>query len=167
MVTAAELLAHAAGKEGKFSQSFPLFGSEKRGPPVASYCRISDKPIVGYESITEPDIAVVADASVMVSGGVANGLKPNGFIVANYAGSKSDFDYLKAKIYTVDGAEIAMRVIKRPIYNTVMLGALLKITGIVTLDSISDAIRHEFSGDMGEKNVQLVKECYDATVKDQ
>ena len=44
-VTSAELIAHAAIEVGKFAQSFPSFGPERRGAPVVSFCRISDEKI--------------------------------------------------------------------------------------------------------------------------
>jgi pyruvate ferredoxin oxidoreductase gamma subunit len=45
VVTAAELLADAAFREGRYAQAFPSFGSERMGAPVMSFCRIHDKPI--------------------------------------------------------------------------------------------------------------------------
>jgi pyruvate ferredoxin oxidoreductase gamma subunit len=163
IVTAAELLASAAGMDGKYSQAFPLFGSEKRGPPVSAFARISDSPIRGYEPVYEPDVALVADSSVLVSGKAGAGLKPGGLIITNYPGPAGDLAFLNAKVCAVDGTKIALEILKRPIFNTVMLGALLKITNVVSLGSLNSAIRKEFPGDVGEKNVGLVKACYDAT----
>jgi len=45
-VTAAELIARAAYKEGKWVQAFPYFGAERRGAPVKAFARISDGPIL-------------------------------------------------------------------------------------------------------------------------
>ena len=39
-VTAAEILAKAAFKDGKYSQAFPFFGVERRGAPVMAFTRI-------------------------------------------------------------------------------------------------------------------------------
>ena len=44
-VTAAEILAVAAFRDGKFSQAFPAFGAERRGAPVMAFLRIGDEPI--------------------------------------------------------------------------------------------------------------------------
>lgn len=170
MVTAAELLASAAGMEGKYSQAFPFFGSEKRGPPVMSFCRISDKPIDKYAQIYEPDIALVADPTVVESGGVAKGLKKGSIVIANHAGDKSDLKFdAGIKVFVVDGSAIALKNLKRPIYNTVMLGALVKITGIVKLESIEKAVRDEFGGagnPVAEANVAAVRECYELAKKE-
>ncbi len=45
VVTAAELLSVAAFFEGRHSQAFPTFGSERAGAPVAAFCRIADRAI--------------------------------------------------------------------------------------------------------------------------
>jgi 2-oxoacid:acceptor oxidoreductase gamma subunit (pyruvate/2-ketoisovalerate family) len=41
-VTAANILAVAAFKEGKQVQAFPMFGVERRGAPVAAFMRMDD-----------------------------------------------------------------------------------------------------------------------------
>ncbi|HDL15110.1 MAG TPA: pyruvate ferredoxin oxidoreductase, partial [Euryarchaeota archaeon] len=41
-VTAADLLAMASFFDGKYSQAFPSFGTERRGAPVTAFARISD-----------------------------------------------------------------------------------------------------------------------------
>ncbi len=169
MVTAAELLATAAGMEGKYSQAFPVFGSEKRGPPVMSFCRISDSPIRIYDQVREPDIVIVADPSVLSSVNVASGLKKGGIIIANCSCTASDLGIADAKAYAVDGTKIALEHLKRPIFNTVMLGAFVKITGMVRLESIETAIHAEFGEKdkaIADKNVEAIRACYELTKKD-
>ena len=56
VVTAADLTAMAAFKEGHYAQAFPSFGSERTGAPVVSFCRISDDPIRSREPVLEPDV---------------------------------------------------------------------------------------------------------------
>ena len=51
VVTAAEMLSVAAFAEGKFSQAFPSFGSERTGAPVVSFCRIDELPIRSREPV--------------------------------------------------------------------------------------------------------------------
>ena len=103
MVTAAELLATAAHLEGKHSQAFPIFGSEKRGPPVTSFCRISNGPILIHEEISEPDIVVVADDSVLDSVNVALGLKKNGIIILNTKKNLQELKLHAKNVFTIDG----------------------------------------------------------------
>ena len=169
MVTAAELLATAAGMEGKYSQAFPVFGSEKRGPPVMSFCRISDSPITIYDQVSEPDIVVVADPSVLTSVNVAAGLKKGGIVIANCSCKASELGIADAKVYTVDGTKIALEHLKRPIFNTVMLGAFIKITGLVRMESMEKAVREEFGEKdkaIADKNVEVIRACYELAKKE-
>jgi 2-oxoacid:acceptor oxidoreductase gamma subunit (pyruvate/2-ketoisovalerate family) len=169
MVTAAELLASAAGAEGKYSQAFPVFGSEKRGPPVMSFCRISDSPITIYDQVSEPDIVVVADPSVLSSVNVAAGLKKGGIIIANCNCNACDLGFCDAKVYAVDGTKIALEHLKKPIFNTVMLGAFIKITGLVKMESIETAINDEFGEKdkaIAAKNIEVIRACYELTKKE-
>ena len=83
-VTSAELLARAAISEGKYAQAFPSFGPERRGAPVVAFNRISgDHPIRNRAGITEPDVAVVLDATVLRVVKVTEGLKEGGTLVIN------------------------------------------------------------------------------------
>jgi len=45
VVMGAEMLAYAFVLEGKFASSFPTFGAERRGAPVAAFLRFDEKPI--------------------------------------------------------------------------------------------------------------------------
>ena len=58
VVTAAEILSMAAFAEGRHSQAFPSFGSERMGAPVVSFCRIDDRPIRTREPVMAPDALV-------------------------------------------------------------------------------------------------------------
>ncbi|NJH73417.1 pyruvate synthase, partial [Salmonella enterica subsp. enterica serovar Anatum] len=65
-VSWAELLARAAINEGKYGQAFPSFGPERRGAPVLAFVRIdSAQPIMVRAEITQPDVVVVLDPSLL------------------------------------------------------------------------------------------------------
>ena len=65
VVTAAEILSVAAFAEGRHSQAFPSFGSERMGAPVVSFCRIDDRPIRTREPVMAPDALVVQDVTLL------------------------------------------------------------------------------------------------------
>ena len=58
-VTAAEILAKAAFKDGKYSQAFPFFGVERRGAPVMAFTRIDSEPINLRYQVYNPDHVIV------------------------------------------------------------------------------------------------------------
>ncbi len=163
IVTAAVLLAVAAGREGKYSKAFPFFGSEKRGPPLASFCRVNDKPIHLYEQIYEPDIVVVTDRTVIESAKVELGLKDGGLLIVNTERPVSQLGLKIKNILAVDGTALAVKHFGKPIVNTILLGALAKRTHLVTLDSLHDALKQHFPPEMAEKNYAAIAACYEAT----
>jgi len=95
-------------------------------------------------------------------------LAENGTIVAN---TERKPDELKktllvhnAHVYSVDARRIALDVLGRPIYNTAMLGALIKVAPITSFESIEKVIRARFVGTLGEKNVEAMKRAYEEVV---
>src|SRR5450759_18578 len=89
-VASAEMLALAAIEEGKAAQAFPSFGPERRGAPVMAFTRVSDDFIYLRTGVTEPDVVVVLDPTVMGTVDVTSGLKDNGLIVANTSKTKEE-----------------------------------------------------------------------------
>ncbi|MDP7282083.1 MAG: 2-oxoacid:acceptor oxidoreductase family protein [Candidatus Undinarchaeales archaeon] len=152
-VTAANLLAVAAGFEGKYSRAFPFFGVERRGAPVQAFCRISDKPFRSYQNVYTPNTVVVLDSSLIKDVDVASGLEKDGHVVVNC----HECPKLKnGNTHYVDATKIALNHIKKPIVNTAMLGSFAKVTDVVKLDSLKKAVLEKF----GESNVKALEECY-------
>ena len=165
MVTAAEVLAQAASLEGKFSQAFPIFGSEKRGPPVTAFCRIDSKPITIHEEITAPDFVVVAEPNVLKSVDVCSGLKKNGLVLVNSNKPANELGLSAKRVYTIDGTKIALNNFGKPIVNTVMLGAFVKLTAVVKLESVKMGLEkkfaEKFSQSVIEANLKTIEESYE------
>ena len=167
MVTAAEIIAQAASMEGKYSQAFPFFGSEKRGPPVTSYVRIDDKPIHLYEEIFEPDIVIVAEPSVLHEVDVCKGLKSTGFVIVNSDKTPEQLKLNAKRVYVINGTGIALKHLGLNITNTVMLGSFVKVSRLVKLDSVKNALVEKFTGKFPQKvidaNLACIQESYDIT----
>ena len=81
--TAAQLLALAALRAGKSVQAFPEYGPERRGAPLRAYTRISDRPIRRHDSVTDPDLVVVLEPSLVHEIDVGEGLAPGGLMLVN------------------------------------------------------------------------------------
>jgi len=162
--TASELLAKAAIHEGKYIQSFPEFGPERMGAPVAAFTRISTEPIHMHCAVYNPDVVVVLDPTLLKTVPVAKGVNTEGTIIIN---SKEDPPELKkkinagsAKVWTVPATEIAIKILGRPITNTAMLGAFAKVTGTISLESIEKVVKDRFNQKVAEKNFAVIKEAY-------
>ncbi len=164
-VTLAELTALAAIKEGKYAQSLPSFGPERRGAPVQAFVRVSeDKPIKIRTEIHEPDVVVVLDPSLLQVMDVTSGLKDGGIIVINTDNTPEEMsnklNSSKWRVSTVDATKIARETLGIPVANTTMLGAMVKLTGVVNLDSLVEPLKKRF-GRMAEKNINTMKRAYD------
>ncbi len=165
-VTSAELLARAAISEGKSAQAFPSFGPERRGAPVLAFVRIDEGRIRIRAEIKEPDVVVVLDPGLLAVVDVARGLKPGGIIVINTKKSaeciRDEFGF-KARIATVDATGIARSVLGVPITNTSMVGATVRVTGIVRPESLIEPLEDRF-GRLAAKNINAMKRAYEETV---
>jgi len=159
-VTASELLATAAFMDGKYSQAFPRFGPERSGAPVEAYCRIDEKPINLRTFIYEPDFLIVLDEGLIKYIDITNGLKRDGIIVIN---SENKVNIKNFKTFNVDATKIAMNIIGRPIVNTAMLGAFIKVTKLVKLNSLEKALTERFQGEILKKNIQAIRKAYEET----
>jgi 2-oxoacid:acceptor oxidoreductase gamma subunit (pyruvate/2-ketoisovalerate family) len=160
IVTSADILAVAAELEGKYAQAMPSFGPERTLAPVTSFCRIDTKPIVVYQQIYHPDVVIVLDSTLLDSVDVLSGLKKNGDVIIN--SKPSEFKCAEGKVHFVDAYPIAMRVIGKPFVNTVILGALAKITGVVSIESLKEAIMRRFPDERGKLNADAAQACYDS-----
>lgn len=156
VVRAAEMLGKAAALGGRWSQSFPFFGTELRGAPVKAFTRVSDAPVRKHCFIYAPDILVVTNYVVLSSPGVIEDLREDTKVIIN-APAGTALPQLRGRVTTLDATQIGYQIFKRPIVNTVMLGALLKLTPIVSLKSVLQVIREEFPGDLAAKNIQAVE----------
>jgi len=166
-VTSAELVAQAAINEGKFAQAFPSFGPERRGAPVSAFVRIDSKePIRVRAEITEPDVVVVLDPSLLRIVDVTSGLNENGMLVINtkksFQAIESEFK-VKQKLATIDATKIARELLGVPIVNTSMVGALIRATGVVKLESLIEPLQHRFDR-LAERNINAMKKAYEETL---
>lgn len=168
-VTAAELLACAAFKEGKQVQAFSFFGAERRGAPVKAFARISDEPIMIRSQVYNPDYVMVLDSTLLQVVNVAEGLKKDGIIIINTTKKPDKFELEGYRVAVVDATGIALKlkliVAGLPVVNTPMLGAFAKATEKVELGSVVEAIKEEWSGPAGEKNANGATLAYKGLMK--
>ncbi len=165
-VIAAKILASAIFMEGRFAQSFPSFGVERRGAPVLAFTRVDDKPVRLRTAIYEPDHLIVLDATLIKSTNVFSGLKKGGTILVNTSIPvellRFPEDY---SVGAVDAADIAashnLGTRSIPIVNTAILGAFSKFTGVVGIDAVVEAIR-EGVPIMPDENAAAAMEAYEA-----
>lgn len=168
--TMAQILALAAMAKGKHIQTFPEYGPERGGAPMQAFTRISEQPIRLHSQVTNPDVVVVIDPSLLDSEDVCEGLEPGGVLLVNsqYSPSKikeklkNDKNY---KVATVDATRISLEEIGQFTPNTPMLGALAKVNKIVSLEDLKQHIYKKFLSKLGEqltqKNINAIQKAYE------
>lgn len=154
VVMAAQILGAAFVSEGKYATSFPLFGVERRGAPVASFLRFDDMPIREKSKIYFPDCLVVFDSSQIGASDTFNGVKQGSTLLVNMSEPIQEKPHKNfGTIATVNASKIALEEIGIPASNTCMLGAFVCVTGWIALDHVISVLSDFFSGERLEKNI--------------
>jgi len=167
-VVASKALAEAVALEGKYVQTFPEYGVERRGAPVTAYTRIDDKPIYIRSKIYQPDHIVILDPTLILAIDVTEGFKKGGIMLINSDKKPEEYAQFKEyKVATVDATSIAIKYglgsKAAPIVNTAILGAFAKVTGFVTLKSVLKAV-YELSPVKKEENQKAAEEAFNSVI---
>jgi 2-oxoacid:acceptor oxidoreductase gamma subunit (pyruvate/2-ketoisovalerate family) len=149
-VVASKTLAQAAFLTGRYVQSYPDYGVERRGAPVVAFARIAEPgdELFVRQDIREPHHVLVLDATLLASAGPLAGLREGGWVVVNTPDPPDRLGIDPAfRVATVDASRIALDhglgTPAQPVVNTAILGAFVRATGIVTLDDLLAAIDRE------------------------
>ncbi|MFA6366696.1 MAG: 2-oxoacid:acceptor oxidoreductase family protein, partial [Candidatus Hydrogenedentales bacterium] len=127
-VLASIALAKAFFQAGFWVQTFPVFGSERRGAPVEAYLRLDSSKIYVRSNVYEPDHVVVQDLRLLQLVDVTKGLKKGGWILLNSPGLPDGLERFEGfRLACVDASRIALEQglggKTQPITNTAMMGA--------------------------------------------
>jgi pyruvate ferredoxin oxidoreductase gamma subunit len=166
--TAAQFLAEAALDLGKSIQAFPEYGPERAGAPIRAYTRISGRPINIHSSVTNPEIVVVIDPTLLETIDVTEGLDKDGILVVNTAGTvesvRQKTGYKKGTVAVCDATKISLETLGIPMPNTPMLGALLKVKPIVAVEALEKEVKNKFLKKIGEEkteaNIKAIKRAF-------
>lgn len=166
VVTAAELLSIAAFRDGRHAQAFPSFGSERTGAPVVAFCRIDSKPIRTREPVSDPDAVIIQDPTLLHLDVLA-GLRPDGYVLVNSRhdlaalGLADEVERLSVRhVLIVPATQLALEHVGRQLPNAALLGAFAAMTGLVSLDSVEQAIRSRFVPNIADGNVAAAQAAF-------
>lgn len=162
-VIASRLLASAAFLEGKGVQTFPTFGVERRGAPVAAFVRIGSERIRNRSGAMRPQHVIVLDPSLLGAVDVFAGMREGGTVLINTP-RPPEVRREGSTVAAIDASGIAVRhglgTRAMPIINTAILGAFARISGVVTLDSLLEAIRRGVSVKI-DANLAAARDAFD------
>jgi pyruvate ferredoxin oxidoreductase gamma subunit len=168
VVTAAELLSVAAFLEGKHSQAFPMFGSERTGAPVVAFCRFDEHPIRLREPIVDPDALIVQDPTLLHQVDLFEGVDRDSYVLVNTSRSLEELgvaaflgELRVERVLTVPATELAREHVGRPLPNAALLGAFAASTHALSIDSVGAAIHERFPGRVGDANVAAAQAAHE------
>jgi pyruvate ferredoxin oxidoreductase gamma subunit len=147
----------------------PLFGAERMGSPTESYVRLSanEDLVRSNEQVYGPHFVSVLDPSLLGEIEVAAGIPRGGWLIVNTVLNQQDIqEIVKRKdinVATIDATRIATEVLGRNITNTIILGALIRVSNLFTLEELSDAIMRRFKGELAARNIAAIKQAIEET----
>jgi len=138
------LLAYAGLKEGKEVVYFPSYGAEMRGGTANCIVIISDSPIAS-PIISHPQNAIMMSHPSYLK--FFPRIKKGGRALINTSLIKDELSRKDIEIIKVPANEIAEKLATPRIANMVALGAWVKKSGIVSLESLIESLKDVISKD--------------------
>lgn len=154
VVLAGQILGKAAVYDGKNALQTQSYGAEARGSLARSEVIISDNPI-GFPAVRKCDILVAMNQESLNK--FVKDLKEDGVLIVDSTNVEK-IPQTKAKIFKIPATEIAQKLFGESMYaNMIMLGALTKITKIVTAKSVEKVVKESVPEKTLKKNLNAYK----------
>jgi len=154
VVLAGQILGRAAVYDGKQVVQTQSYGAEARGSAAKSEVIISGEKI-GFPIVRKCDILVAMSQTALEKN--KKDLKEGGILLVEEDIVNVPPD-IKARVFKVQATKTAETELKSKIYaNVVMLGALTRITGLVSRDAVEKAIVDSVSKEAQENNINAFR----------
>lgn len=136
---------------------------------MTAYNRVDDKVIMNHEKYMIPDYVFVIDPALVFTSDVTiNHKDSTKYIITTHLTTE---ELVKAQpklegkeVYTVDCITIANETIGRPIPNTPMLGAFMKVSGMYDIEFFKESMQR-ILGKLPQKiidaNMFAIQRAYD------
>ncbi len=167
-VVASKALGIAFFLEGRYIQSYPQYGVERRGAPVQAFLRVAEPGEEEFvrSQIYEPDQIIILDPTLLEQINVLEGLKHGGWVIINSPEAPEDIDIPEIyNVATVDASSIAIKhrlgTKAQPIVNTAILGGYAGATRLVSIENVKEAIKQTVPI-KPEENAKAAEEAYNS-----
>ncbi|MFO7612247.1 MAG: 2-oxoacid:acceptor oxidoreductase family protein [Clostridia bacterium] len=138
ILSAGRIICAAGMSEGKNTTWFPSYGPEMRGGTANCHVIVSDGEI-GSPIINNPDILIAMTSPAIDKFGKM--VKQSGFILADSSLiEKSRIDGVGSKAYAIDAAKMAGEMGHKAFAMLIMIGKLIRETGILKPESVEKAL---------------------------
>ena len=159
VVLAGQLLGRAAVFDGLNVVQTQSYGAEARGSNAKSEVIISDKKI-GFPLVRHCDVLVALSQQSLDLN--AKDLREDGVLIVDKGLVEHVPESVKAKVFSVAATKTAEALFKSKLYaNIVMLGAVTKITGLVTSASMEKAITESLPEKVRDVNINAFRKGFE------
>ena len=154
VVLAGQILGKAAVYSGKHAVQTQSYGAEARGSAAKSEVIISDSKI-GFPIVTKCDILIAMSQEAVEKS--IKALKEEGLLLIDSTTVKS-VPKTNARVIKIPATETSKKMLGEKLYaNMIMLGALVKMTGIVNEESMQKVIINTFPEKYVNINIKAYK----------
>lgn len=156
---AGQLFTYAAMDSGLNTTWIPSYGPEMRGGTARCTVIISDGEEIGSPIVLKPDIALVFNLPSIDK--IEPLLQPGGLMIANQSLIDRGFEREDITGVFIPAQEIAEELGNYRMLNMVMLGALLEVKPILSVD----AVKQSLADHIAERHQHTVPKNYKAMEK--
>jgi pyruvate ferredoxin oxidoreductase gamma subunit len=167
--TASRILGSAAYLSGFTVQDSPVYGPERRGAPVTAFTRISDQEILERGYLSDPDIIVIMDETLLADERVRplEGVREHGIVFVNTPARPEAIrlDRKDITITTMDLTGRSIDMLGHPIVSSASGAVAAKLISLVSEDALAQAVSEELLDlrlrqELIEKNIRLALDVY-------
>ncbi|MDK2887598.1 MAG: 2-oxoglutarate ferredoxin oxidoreductase subunit gamma [Thermoanaerobacter sp.] len=138
VLSTGQLLAYAGMLEGKHVSWIPSYGPEMRGGTANCGVTISDSPI-SSPVVSEPTSLIVMNRPSLEK--FEESVVPGGLLLVNSSLIDIKATRKDIRVYYIPANELAEELGDARVAGNVILGALLELTGVVSLDAVERSLR--------------------------
>ena len=120
----------------------------------------------------EPDMLIIQDPTLFHAINVFDGAKFDGYLLINSSKTPEELgiddvtsQYPDKHVMTLPATELALKYIKQPKPNTVLLGAFAALSNMIKIPALEDAIRGKFPKKIAESNITATIAGYNLILK--
>lgn len=169
MKTASRILGTAFFMQGYEVQDAPRYGAERRGAPIFAYVRADKSPVNERGIITQPDLVVVADDTLvgMPAAGVMQGVDQHTLLLINSHESADVWQHrlnTEATVLILPATEDVEDRAVLPYIGSRSAAAAAALTNVIPTDIFIAALREELAhlGDnIVKENIDTAQIAYD------
>ncbi len=169
MKTASRILGTAFFLEGFEIQDAPRYGAERRGAPIFSYVRAAREVINERGVITNPDLIIVADDSLIPipAAGVLQGITDNTTLLINSHDDANTWKHrlnINCKVLILPVTEEVEDRAELPFVGSACVGAAARLIGAITEENLVEAVNDEIgllAADLVKQNIDQATQAYE------